>query len=74
MFISRLLYPLCLVSQFASGVSENLYLLSVTNPSKGEDAFKVLVMIQTCMAVSHNECISVEVLVSIDHSLLTSDL
>lgn len=82
MFIYRLLYPLCLVSHFASGVSSlilfllilRFYLLSVTNPSKGEDNFEVLVMIQMCMEVSHNECISVEVLVSINHSLLTSDL
>lgn len=75
MFIYRFLYPLCLVSHFASGVSSLiLFLLILTNPSKGKDNFEVLVMIQMCMAVSHIESISVEVLVSIDHSLLTSDL
>lgn len=69
--------PFCFRCVFVNTIPANteiLYLLSVTNPSKGEDNFEVLVTIQMCMAVSHNECINVEVLVSIDHSWLTSDL
>lgn len=68
--------PLCFGCVFVNTIPANteiLNILSLTNPSKGEDNFEVLVMIQMCMAVSHNECTSV-VLVSIDHSLLTSDL
>ncbi len=69
--------PFCFGCVFVNTIPANteiLNLLSLTNPSKGEDNVEVLVMIQMFMAVSHNECISVEVLVSIAHSLLTSDL
>ncbi len=69
--------PFCFGCVFVNTIPANteiLNLLSLTNPSKGKDNVEVLVMIQMFMAVSHNECISVEVLVSIAHSLLTSDL